>query len=187
MQTVLIVIHLMIVLALVGVVLIQRSEGGGLGIGGGSGFMSARGTANALTRTTAILATLFFITSLGLGILTRYQGRPSDILDRIPATGRRPGQRHSRFARRRRAASGKPAGRQRRSEQRRGSACTAGSRRSTSGNWRSGNDRSGGSGCQRTFSDGSGNGCPGSARYSGRAGTGSARRRPDGTVNRSST
>ncbi|WP_416797862.1 preprotein translocase subunit SecG [Ciceribacter azotifigens] len=85
MQTVLIVIHLMIVLALVGVVLIQRSEGGGLGIGGGSGFMSARGTANALTRTTAILATLFFITSLGLGILARYEARPTDILDRIPA------------------------------------------------------------------------------------------------------
>ncbi|CAN7294349.1 preprotein translocase subunit SecG [Rhizobium sp. LjRoot258] len=86
MQTVLIVIHLMIVLALVGVVLIQRSEGGGLGIGGGSGFMSARGTANALTRTTAILATLFFITSLGLGILNRYESRPTDILNRIPAT-----------------------------------------------------------------------------------------------------
>ena len=83
MQTVLIVIHLMIVLALVGVVLIQRSEGGGLGIGGGSGFMSARGTANALTRTTAILATLFFATSLGLGILSRYESRPTDILDRI--------------------------------------------------------------------------------------------------------
>ncbi|EJL54475.1 protein translocase, SecG subunit [Rhizobium sp. CF122] len=87
MQTVLIVIHLMIVLALVGVVLIQRSEGGGLGIGGGSGFMSARGTANALTRTTAILAALFFITSLGLGILNRYESRPTDILNRIPATG----------------------------------------------------------------------------------------------------
>jgi preprotein translocase subunit SecG len=86
MQTVLIVIHLMIVLALVGVVLIQRSEGGGLGVGGGSGFMSARGTANALTRTTAILATLFFITSLALGILSRYESRPTDILDRIPAT-----------------------------------------------------------------------------------------------------
>ncbi|TKT46372.1 preprotein translocase subunit SecG [Rhizobium sp. LC145] len=86
MQTVLIVIHLMIVLALVGVVLIQRSEGGGLGVGGGSGFMSARGTANALTRTTAILATLFFITSLTLGILARYESRPTDILDRIPAT-----------------------------------------------------------------------------------------------------
>ncbi|WP_137128804.1 preprotein translocase subunit SecG [Rhizobium sp. FY34] len=86
MQTVLIVIHLMIVLALVGVVLIQRSEGGGLGVGGGSGFMSARGTANALTRTTAILATLFFITSLALGILSRYESRPTDILNRIPAT-----------------------------------------------------------------------------------------------------
>ncbi|NTZ60155.1 preprotein translocase subunit SecG [Agrobacterium tumefaciens] len=86
MQTVLIVIHLMIVLALVGVVLIQRSEGGGLGIGGGSGFMSARGTANALTRTTGILAALFFVTSLGLGLLTRYESRPTDILNRIPAT-----------------------------------------------------------------------------------------------------
>lgn len=85
MQTVLIVIHLMIVLALVGVVLVQRSEGGGLGIGGGSGFMSARGTANALTRTTAILATLFFVTSLGLGLMARYESRPTDILDRIPA------------------------------------------------------------------------------------------------------
>lgn len=87
MQTVLIVIHLMIVLALVGVVLIQRSEGGGLGVGGGSGFMSARGAANALTRTTAILATLFFITSLGLGVLSRYEGRPTDILDRITPAG----------------------------------------------------------------------------------------------------
>ena len=86
MQNVLIVIHLMIVLALVGVVLIQRSEGGGLGIGGGSGFMSARGTANALTRTTGILAALFFLTSLGLGLMTRYESRPTDILDRIPAT-----------------------------------------------------------------------------------------------------
>ncbi|KAA3512460.1 preprotein translocase subunit SecG [Agrobacterium rosae] len=86
MQNVLIVIHLMIVLALVGVVLVQRSEGGGLGIGGGSGFMSARGTANALTRATAILAALFFVTSLGLGLLTRYEARPTDILDRIPAT-----------------------------------------------------------------------------------------------------
>ncbi|MET0748452.1 MAG: preprotein translocase subunit SecG [Rhizobium sp.] len=87
MQTVLIVIHLMIVLALVGVVLIQRSEGGGLGVGGGSGFMSARGAANALTRTTAILATLFFITSLGLGVLSRYEGRPTDILDKITPAG----------------------------------------------------------------------------------------------------
>ncbi len=85
MQTVLIVIHLLIVLALVAVVLLQRSEGGGLGVGGGSGFMTARGAANALTRTTAILATGFFITSLALSIFARYYGSdPLDILDRLP-------------------------------------------------------------------------------------------------------
>jgi len=86
MQTVLIVIHLMIVVSLVGVVLLQRSEGGGLGIGGGSGFMSARGAANALTRTTAILAAAFFVTSLLLSIIARYGEKPIDILDRVPAT-----------------------------------------------------------------------------------------------------
>ncbi|SMC68640.1 preprotein translocase subunit SecG [Rhizobium sp. RU36D] len=85
-QTILIVIHLMIVIALVGVVLIQRSEGGGLGIGGGSGFMSARGSANALTRTTAILATLFFITSLSLSLVAQHGDTPNDILDRIQTT-----------------------------------------------------------------------------------------------------
>lgn len=86
METVLIVIHLMVVLALVGVVLLQRSEGGGLGIGGGSGFMTARGAANALTRATAILATAFFVTSLTLSIVARYGEKPIDILDRMPAT-----------------------------------------------------------------------------------------------------
>ncbi len=85
METVLIVIHLMVVLALVGVVLLQRSEGGGLGIGGGSGFMTARGAANALTRTTGILAIAFFATSLALSIMARYGERPIDILDRVPA------------------------------------------------------------------------------------------------------
>jgi len=85
MQTVIIVIHLMVVLALVGVVLLQRSEGGGLGIGGGSGFMTARGAANALTRATAILAAVFFVTSLGLSLLARYGAQPLDILDRQPA------------------------------------------------------------------------------------------------------
>lgn len=87
MQTILIVIHLMVVLALVGVVLLQRSEGGGLGIGGGSGFMTARGAANALTRTTAILAAAFFATSLGLSLLARYGEQPIDILDRVPQAG----------------------------------------------------------------------------------------------------
>src|SRR5262245_56739871 len=87
MQTVLIVIHLMVVVALVGVVLLQRSEGGGLGIGGGSGFMTARGAANALTRATGILAIAFFATSLGLSLLARYGERPIDIFDRTPAAG----------------------------------------------------------------------------------------------------
>ena len=86
MQTVLIVIHLMVVLALVGVVLLQRSEGGGLGIGGGSGFMTARGAANALTRATAILAAAFFVTSLTLSVIARYGEKPIDILDRVPAS-----------------------------------------------------------------------------------------------------
>ncbi|WP_404861977.1 preprotein translocase subunit SecG [Georhizobium sp. MAB10] len=84
MQTVLIVIHLMIVLALVAVVLVQRSEGGGLGIGGGGGnMMASRSSGNALTRITGILALAFFVTSLTLGILARYEQGPSSILDRI--------------------------------------------------------------------------------------------------------
>ncbi|MGQ3671696.1 preprotein translocase subunit SecG [Xanthobacter sp. TB0136] len=83
MQTVLIVIHLLVVLALIGVVLIQRSEGGGLGAGGGNssgGFFSARGSANVLTRTTAILAALFFITSLVLTMSAGWNRSPTSIL-----------------------------------------------------------------------------------------------------------
>lgn len=91
METVIIVIHLMVVLALVGVVLLQRSEGGGLGIGGGSGFMTARGAANALTRATAILAAAFFATSLGLSLLARYGAQPLDILDRQTPAGQSQG------------------------------------------------------------------------------------------------
>jgi preprotein translocase subunit SecG len=80
MHVVVIVIHLMLVIALIGVVMLQRSEGGGLGIGGGSGFMTSRGTANVLTRTTAILAGLFFITSLILSILAGMNRKPASIL-----------------------------------------------------------------------------------------------------------
>ncbi len=87
MQTVLIVIHLMVVIALVCVVLLQRSEGGALGIGGG-GFMTGRGQANVLTRATAILAALFFLTSLGLTLLANWTGAPKSILQGVipPAT-----------------------------------------------------------------------------------------------------
>src|SRR5665811_1893026 len=82
MQHVIIVIHLMLVLALIGVVLLQRSEGGGLGIGssGGGGFMTSRGTANVLTRATAVLAGLFFVTSLLLSILAGVNRKPTSII-----------------------------------------------------------------------------------------------------------
>jgi preprotein translocase subunit SecG len=91
MQTVIIVIHLMIVVALIGSVLLQRSEGGGLGIGGGGGFMSSRGTANLLTRTTAILAFGFFVTSLFLSWLASYDRKPNSIINTSPAPISRPG------------------------------------------------------------------------------------------------
>ncbi|WP_315756701.1 MULTISPECIES: preprotein translocase subunit SecG [unclassified Bradyrhizobium] len=84
MQTVLIVIHLMIVAVLIGTVLLQKSEGGGLGMGGGAGFMSSRGTANLLTRTTAILALLFFLTSLALTWLAGLDRKPTSILNNLP-------------------------------------------------------------------------------------------------------
>ena len=76
-STCIIVIHLMLVLALIGVVLLQRSEGGGLGIGSTGGFMTSRGTANVLTRATAILAGLFFVTSLLLSILAGVGRKPT--------------------------------------------------------------------------------------------------------------
>lgn len=89
MTTVLLIIHFFVTLALIGVVLIQRSEGGGLGIGGGQGmgaFMTGRGTANLLTRTTAILATIFMALSLALALLNRgTAGVGRDLLANPPA------------------------------------------------------------------------------------------------------
>ena len=82
MQTVLITFHLIVVVALVGVVLLQRSEGGALGIGGG-GFMTGRGQANALTRATAILGTIFFITSLALTVMANMGRAPKSIFDGV--------------------------------------------------------------------------------------------------------
>ena len=84
MTTVLLVIHLFVTLALIGVVLLQRSEGGGLGIGSSQGmgsFMTGRGTANLLTRATAFLAVAFFVLSLSLAYLSRGTGQPRSILD----------------------------------------------------------------------------------------------------------
>jgi preprotein translocase subunit SecG len=80
MQTVIIVIHLLVVAAMIGVVLLQKSEGGGLGIGATGGFLSSRGTANVLTRTTAILAATFFLTSLTLSMLAGWGRKPTSII-----------------------------------------------------------------------------------------------------------
>lgn len=83
MEAVVLVIHLLIAIALVGVVLLQRSEGGALGIGGGGsgGFMTGRGTANLLTRTTAGLAAAFFVTSITLTLLAKRSSAPVSPLD----------------------------------------------------------------------------------------------------------
>ena len=82
METVVLVIHLLVCIALVGTVLLQRSEGGGLGMGGGmGGFMTGRATANLLTRTTAVLAAGFFTTSMTLAIMHSHTTAPTSILD----------------------------------------------------------------------------------------------------------
>ena len=82
MNTVLLLIHLMVAVALVGVILLQRSEGGALGIGGGGGgFMTGRSAGNALTKTTAILAACFFATSLVLSIIASQHGPAPSILN----------------------------------------------------------------------------------------------------------
>jgi preprotein translocase subunit SecG len=81
MLNVIIVIHLLLALAMVGVILLQRSEGGALGIGGGGGVMSGRAAGNLLTRATGILATCFFITSLGLALLSNARSGQGSIMD----------------------------------------------------------------------------------------------------------
>ena len=90
MQTVVIVVHLMLVAALIATVLLQKSEGGGLGMGGGAGFMSSRGTANLLSRTTAVLAVGFFLTSLLLSWLASYDRKPSSVIGTDPASQSQP-------------------------------------------------------------------------------------------------
>jgi preprotein translocase subunit SecG len=83
MLIVLFIIHVLIAIALIGVVLLQKSEGGALGMGGGgmSGFMTGRSTANLLTRTTAILGAAFFATSIMLVLLSQNTRAPRSIID----------------------------------------------------------------------------------------------------------
>ena len=89
MQAVLLVVHLLIALALIGLILLQRSEGGALGIGGGGNsggnIFSARGVGNTLTRATAILAVAFFATSIGLTMLSTHGGKPTSVFTETPA------------------------------------------------------------------------------------------------------
>jgi len=96
MITVILVIHLLIAIALVGVVLLQKSEGGALGMGGGGGsgggmggFLSGREKANLLTRTTGILAALFMVTSISLAILSGATTERRSVLD-APAPAAEP-------------------------------------------------------------------------------------------------
>ena len=81
MITIVLVVHVMIAMAMIGMVLLQRSEGGALGIGGGGGLMTGRGAANLLTRATAILAALFFMTSIALAFLSGAHREQRSILD----------------------------------------------------------------------------------------------------------
>ena len=97
METLVLTIHILIAVALVAVILLQRSEGGGLGIGGsssGGGFMTARGTANLMTRATTFLAIGFFATTVVLAILAGYSNEPASIVDEVlqqaPAQQSRP-------------------------------------------------------------------------------------------------
>ncbi|PCJ95798.1 MAG: preprotein translocase subunit SecG [Hyphomicrobiales bacterium] len=86
MSTVVIVIHLMVVVSLIATVLLQRSEGGALGIGGGGNgnVMTGRGAANALTRATTFLAAGFFATSIALSVIANVENRSGSVLDGIP-------------------------------------------------------------------------------------------------------
>jgi preprotein translocase subunit SecG len=92
MATILLVIHLMIAVALVATILLQRSEGGALGIGGGGGggLVSNRGAGNLLTRASAVLAGLFFLTSISLTLLAKNDARNNSILDVVPVDATAP-------------------------------------------------------------------------------------------------
>src|SRR5260370_3640059 len=88
----LLAVHILVAIALVGVILLQKSEGGALGMGGGgmSGFMTGRSTANLLTRVTAVLAAAFMTTSVLLAVMHNRERAPPSVIDQgapaAPAT-----------------------------------------------------------------------------------------------------
>lgn len=87
MATILLIIHVLIALALIATVLLQRSEGGGLGIGGSGNMMSGRSSANLMTRTTAVLAGAFFLTSIALTVIARNASNTESKIDNISVDG----------------------------------------------------------------------------------------------------
>jgi preprotein translocase subunit SecG len=90
MENVVLIVHLILALALIGVVLLQRSEGGGLGMGGGGGTMSARGAATALGRVTWGLAIAFICTSIALTVIAAQNTEGASVLDRLGDAPARP-------------------------------------------------------------------------------------------------
>jgi len=98
MENVVLTIHLLLALGLIGVVLMQRSEGGGLGMGGGGGAITGRAAATALGKLTWILAAAFIVTSITLTIIAAQNAAGISVLDRLgdtsapaPATPSAPG------------------------------------------------------------------------------------------------
>lgn len=83
MENIVLTVHLILALALVGVVLVQRSEGGGLGIGGGGGVVSGRSAATALGKVTWILAIAFICTSLALTVIARREASSGSVIDGV--------------------------------------------------------------------------------------------------------
>ena len=83
MENVLLIVHLLLALALIGVVLLQRSEGGGLGIGGGGGVMTGRQAATAMTKVTWGLAVAFLVTSIALTVVAGANASGGSVVDRL--------------------------------------------------------------------------------------------------------
>ncbi|KGM48450.1 preprotein translocase subunit SecG [Pseudooceanicola atlanticus] len=92
MENVVLIIHLLLALALIGVVLLQRSEGGGLGMGGGGGAMTGRAAATALGKVTWLLAAAFFATSISLVIIAAGKSDSSSVLDRLAPASSAPAE-----------------------------------------------------------------------------------------------
>ena len=87
LQTLAVVFHVLLAFAIIGLVLLQRGKGADAGAGFGAGasgtVFGARGSASFLSRTTAVLATLFFLTSLGLAYLFSQQKQPTSVVDTV--------------------------------------------------------------------------------------------------------